>query len=424
MNMDEVIFEPCVFKGKINAPPSKSFAHRAIICAALSRGRCVISGISMSKDMEASLNFVKAIGAGYVLEGDKLEIFREGNLPEKTEVDCLESGSTLRFIIPIFGALGIECGFQGRSRLPKRPMNVYSECLPEHGAALSSSNLPLKITGRLRSGVYRVRGDVSSQFVSGLLFALPLLEGDSEIHVIGDFQSKSYVNITICVLKTFGIEITEEGGAYYIKGSQKYQPANYVTEGDWSQAAFFMTMGALSERPVTVSGLNMDSPQGDRKVLDIYRMIGADIKLYKGGFKIKRCRLDPVEVDAGDIPDAVPALAACLSMCSGQSRIINAARLRLKESDRLSAVSGALNALGGSVEETEDGLIINGIESFAGGSADACNDHRILMAVSSLMGVCKGKVTSSHPWCVNKSYPGFYKDYVKLGGSYVINLGE
>lgn len=419
--MNKVIFSKSKIGGEITVPPSKSFAHRSIICAALSGGNCKVFNFTTSKDMEATLNFVTAIGMGYEVQGNVLRIFKSRSMAQN--VNCMESGSTLRFVLPILGALGISTTLTGHGRLPERPMEVYSNLLPKFGVSMSSSNLPISIDGKLKSGVYEVPGNISSQFITGLLFALPLVDGNSEIHVIGDFQSKSYIDITLSVMKYYGVEILETNYGYKVKGNQQYKSVDYTVEGDWSQTAFFLTMGALSKDYLTIKGLNINSVQGDRKALELYKKIGADIVVGEN-IQIKKGEIRPFDVDAKDIPDVIPTLCACLALANGESLIYNAERLRIKESDRLLSTQKAINAIGGKVEILNDSLKIYGVKEFTSGKVDGYNDHRIVMTVASVMEAVKGDVEVSDPLSVNKSYPLFYEDFEKIGGvANVINMG-
>lgn len=423
--MEEVKFTRGVAGGRVEVPPSKSFAHRAILCAALSGGPCRISNFSMSRDMEATLHFVTALGGSYEVEGDLLTVSPVCPSAYPSEIDCVESGSTLRFIMPVLGALGVRAVLTGSGRLPGRPLGVYTELLPRHGMGLSASSLPLRVEGKLRGGLFELPGDVSSQFITGLLFALPLLEEDSEIRLTTALESAGYVEITLSVLRAFGIRVEPLDTGWRVPGRQRYRAADYRVEGDWSQAAFFLTMGALCPKPLEIAGLSRDSVQGDRAVLRVYEKMGAGIQWQGDLLRVSRGELLPVDVDARDIPDAVPTLAACLALCRGTSTVTGAARLRLKESDRLTAITRALNTLGARVEEREDGLVIHGVQALSGGRIDGCNDHRIVMAAASIMGACGEAVFVSDPWSIQKSYPNFYEDYRKLGGAAdVIHVGE
>ena len=276
--MDNVIIRPFKPSGEVFAPPSKSDAHRAIICAALSRGKCTVSPIALSNDIKATIQCVEALGAKTEINGSILTVDGTEMFKNKTAVlDCGESGSTLRFLIPVAAAGGAEATFVGSGRLPERPIGIYTELLPEKGVTCSAdSGLPLTIGGKLKSGVFRVAGNVSSQFITGLLFALPLLDGDSDIILTSPIQSAGYINMTIRTMSKFGIEVDMTDKGWHVRGKQHYIPTDYITDGDWSQAAFFLVAGAIGGE-VTVNNANIDSSQGDRKIAAVLREFGADV---------------------------------------------------------------------------------------------------------------------------------------------------
>lgn len=435
--MHKVRFSPAHFGGSVSIPPSKSFSHRALICAALAGGGCTVRNISDSKDMEATENFMKGIGVDAVRTAgenswDLMLCQRNEDIPPKAVIDCIESGSTLRFAIPIMAALGIETEFIGEGRLPLRPISIYSSLLPEHGTKMEGQGLPCRIKGKLKSGDYRVPGNISSQFISGLMFALPLLEGDSRIILTTELESESYLNITISVLKDFGIEIIRTEYGYSVKGNQRYIKRDYTVEGDWSQAAFFMNIGALSSGEVKVRGLAENSVQGDRKCIDIYKRLGVmsrfegdalvvwNPKAAEPHYGLRGC-----EVSVKDIPDMVPALAVLMSLAKGKSIIKDAERLRIKESDRLEAVTRLINSIGGNVTEKQDALEIEGVSSFVGGEAEGFGDHRILMAAATAAAASKGDIIVTDALSINKSYPDFYRDYNSIGGeAHVFHVGQ
>ena len=386
-------------KGIIKIPPSKSIAHRAIICAGLCRNdKSIIENISDSEDITATLNCMKALKAGI------------------ETLDCGESGSTLRFLIPIAAAVTGEAVFCGRGRLMERPLTPYIEELDKKGVKIVGTNSSLKLKGRLQPGKFTLSGDISSQFVSGLLFALPLLNGDSEIEIITPLQSAPYVDLTVDVMKKFGVSVKTEGcKKFYIKGGQNYKPCSFHVEGDYSQAAFFLVAGALGAKCECV-GLDKESLQGDKKIIDILERCGAKItETANGGITAAAEYLKPVTVDVSDIPDLVPPLAALFSFCNGVSHIENAGRLRYKESDRLSAVTQQLNAIGCDVFEGNDKLTIIGKKSITGGRAESQNDHRIAMAVAVASIKSKNPVFLWDYECVKKSYPGFWQDFLGEG---------
>ena len=426
-----VIISPGRLCGKVAIPPSKSAAHRAIIAAALSNGPCRITPIAASDDIIATSNAMAALGANIRTDGDALVVrglhdnaTATAAAAATTLVDCAESGSTLRFLIPIAAALGRNATFTGRGRLAERPMAEYLHCLAQHGVAFSSDRgLPLSISGQLQPGTYVLPGNISSQFITGLLFALPMLNGDSVIVLSSDLQSAGYVDLTIAVLADAGIRIDATANGWAIPGKQRYQARNYSVEGDWSQAAFFLAAATIGS-DISITGLKRDSKQGDRAAEDLFRQFGATITWDAAGALHARCnQARGIAIDAAQIPDLVPALAAAAALCPGQTRIFNAERLRAKESDRLAAMRKALGALGATISESVDGLIIDGVERLHGGNVDGANDHRIVMASAIAALRADSPVAISHPQSINKSYPDFFAHFRSIGGSANVNLG-
>jgi 3-phosphoshikimate 1-carboxyvinyltransferase len=402
-------------QGVITPPPSKSLSHRAAICSALAGEGSVIENFGLSEDIEATLSGVRALGLAETrLEGDVLLSGPTGaaGLPRDSDrvVDCGESGSTLRFLLPIAALDGRRTIFTGSDRLLQRPLDVYARIFDESGVSFIRERGRTIVHGALRSGSYTLAGDSSSQFVSGLLLALPLLDGDSELRLSTPLESRQYVNLTMDVMRRFGVEI-EEGDAFYLaRGGQRYRPACYRVEADYSQAAFFLAAAALG-LDVKVAGLNPESLQGDRAMLRILRDAGAEIVWEGGVAGVRAGRLSAVTVDAREIPDLVPPAAALCCFCEGTSRIVNAGRLRLKESDRLRALATELRKLGALVEETDDSLSITGASRLRGGSVDAWGDHRIAMSMAVAAIRCETPVSISGWRSVNKSYPGFWRDF-------------
>ncbi len=430
--------------GDVTLPPSKSAAHRALLCGALSRGSCVIENIDSSKDMEATLGAIRALGvradfdrAAKRVALDASQLGSPRLEAEKTDViDCLESGSTLRFLIPIAAALGGTRRFTGRGRLPQRPMGVYADLLPRHGVSfrrLKEAELPLEISGQLVPGVYSLPGNVSSQFVTGLLFALPLLSGDSEIVLTSPLESEGYVELTLGILKDFGVTAFRTDRGWRVPGNQRYKARSYRVEGDWSQAAFFLCMAAVSPTgaKVRLHGLDGDSRQGDKVCVEKFSQFGLQTAWENGVLTVWNPRADKAfgglcgqEIDVSQIPDMTPALAVCGALAEGETRLVNAGRLRLKESDRLAAMENALNALGGSVRSTPDSLILTGTPFLSGGTAQGCNDHRVVMALAAAALRCHGEVSVTDETSIEKSYPGFFEDYKQLGGTaHVVHVG-
>ena len=434
--MAQVIYGNQFQGGLVRIPPSKSAAHRQVLCAALSRGKCTLSHVDMSEDIQATVAAVEALGAKVSFDEAAATLTLDAaNLGrQNAAIDCRESGSTLRFLIPIAAALGVSARFVGRGRLPERPLGVYGELLPAHGVEFrSQGGLPLEISGKLKSGVYRMPGNVSSQFVTGLLFALPLLEGDSEIVLTSPLESKGYVALTLSILREYGVTAQETPQGWHIPGGQRYTPHNCQVEGDWSQAAFFLCMAALSPTgaPVAIQGLDAASLQGDKACVELFRQFGLPVSWEGGVLTARNPRarepfggLRGITIDAAQIPDMVPALSVCAALSQGETRILNAQRLRLKESDRLAAMAEAISGLGGRAQATADGLRIWGVPQLQGGVAQGKNDHRVVMSLAAAGLRCAGTLAVTDAQSIRKSYPGFFRDFTTLGGSaHVLDLG-
>jgi len=480
--------------GTVKIPPSKSLGHRALICAALAGGEAAGANVDdpgNSEDIRATrvgiaqiaavlaggdaADFVDGEAAGFTGgeaadEAEKIKSTKGTGSAEPAEervIDCAESGSTLRFLLPIAAAVGGDWLFAGRGRLPERPMEAYERLFPEHGVQMERGSEGIRISGKLRAGTYALSGDVSSQFVSGLLFALPLARGDSTIVLTSPLESADYVALTLEVLRAFGVQVYERGmreiesltdlrspasvwevqggitgetltanvlstyDLYEIPGGQNYRPTDYSVAGDWSQAAFFLCAGALG-RSVSVSGLREDSAQGDRRVTEILRRMGISVEWTQMEIATDEPQshfraISPdsgfhgTVIDARDIPDIVPPLAALACFAQGETRFEHAGRLRLKESDRLSALARELSGLGADAWEEGDTLVVRGAgdgkspygAGLPGGKADAHGDHRIAMAVAVAAIGCRGAVYLTGADSVRKSYPGFWQDFEK-----------
>ena len=401
--------------GVIQIPASKSQAHRMLICAALSRepSRLILDGFSA--DIEATMQCLEALGARCEETANGLSVTPVGVCPAQARLDVGESGSTLRFLLPVLGALGVQAEIRMHGRLPERPLSPLWEVLEAHGMRLQQDGTILHTDGQLIAGDYSLPGNVSSQFISGLLFALPLLGGNSTLTVTGALQSARYVSMTEQALAEAGILTKKDGPVWQIGGGQRYaSPAVQTVEGDWSNAAFFLCMGALSATGVTVTGLNSTSLQADRPITEILVRFGAELTVSEDAVTVRRGVLHGITLDAGPIPDLVPVVSCLAALCDGETRVENAARLRLKESDRLQTTAALLSALGGSVRELPDGLIISGRGCLSGGTADACGDHRIAMSAAMAACGCEGPVTVSGSECVAKSYPAFWEDFASL----------
>lgn len=384
---------------KIKVIQSKSDAHRAMICSALAENDCKVECSADSKDIRATKACIEALKAG------------------KEEMYCGESGSTLRFLLPVMGALGHTASFYPEGRLPERPLSPLYEELIAHGCSISpKGSVPLTIRGQLQPGIFTIPGNVSSQYISGLLFALPLLREESKIRICGKLESRAYVDMTIKVLSDFGIRIEETLNGFIVPGGQKYTASSdYQVEGDWSNGCFWLTAGALTEEGVSVTGLDPNSLQGDKEIVSLLKRFGAEVENSDGEIRVRRGKLKGVEIDASQIPDMVPVLAVLACGAEGTTEIKNAGRLRIKECDRLTAVTRELNALGGDVEELPEGLIIRGKGRLKGGKADSWNDHRIAMMCAIASVICDEKVELTGAKAVNKSYPEFFEVLKEAG---------
>ena len=393
---------PGPLSGAIAAIPSKSAAHRALICAALAEGETRIYCPALSKDIEATAACLSALGAGIDYREGSFFVSPIGTLRQGALLNCGESGSTLRFLLPVVCALGCEARIKMEGRLPQRPLSPLWEELERHGALLSRPEEDIiAVSGRLRPGEYRIRADVSSQFISGLLFALPLLEGDSSLELEGSIESIGYIHMTQRVLRLFALEPDFDGRCWKIgKDAAFRSPGELSVEGDWSNAAFWLAASALSGGGIEVSGLDASSAQGDRAVIEA----------------IARIRAGDAVIDAKDIPDLVPILAVVAAGSVGRTEFINAGRLRIKESDRIASVCRMIRALGGRCTELAEGLTVEGCGSLLGGVVDGENDHRIVMSAAVAAIVCKEPVTILGAGAAAKSYPRFFDDYRTLGG--------
>lgn len=430
---------PGTLAGEVRAPSSKSEAHRLLICAALAPGVTDIDCTTTSEDIEATVRCLEALGARVARTSRGFRVrpvpgtSASDNLPEARRgalLDCGESGSTLRFLLPVVAALGCEARLTGRGRLPQRPLSPLYEELVAHGSVLSpQGEMPLLVGGRLRAGSFSLPGDVSSQYVSGLLMAAPLLRAPVEVVVTEPVESRPYIDLTIRALERFGAEVSEsraESGGRPARAFVASAPAglsspgSVTVGGDWSNAAFWLAAGALAApgtAGVAVRGVDLASTQGDRQVLAALALLGARVLRGSDGAACAPDRLAGRVIDVESCPDLVPPLAAVAALAEGTTQITGAARLRLKESDRLETVSAAICALGGTARVTDDGLVIEGAGELAGGVVDAANDHRIAMMAAVLATRCAGPTTILGAECVNKSYPAFFEDFAALGGS-------
>lgn len=414
---------PAALKGSVEAPPSKSASHRAVICAALAKGETVLANISFSQDIEATLNCVQALGA-QVKRGDGwVKILGIRQVPAQAVLPCGESGSTLRFFIPIAGALGCKATFTGEGKLPSRPIAPLVEAMAPHGIVFDyQDTMPFSISGKMSGGEIRIAGDVSSQYLTGLLFAAPLMQEDSRILLTTRLASRPYVEMTLQMMGEFGIQIEPLPNGWRIPGGQAYQPKGYAVERDCSNAAFFLTAGAIGKEPVTVMGLNPNTAQGDREIIRLLERFGAKVQQEKGRVTVSPGKLKGIPIDAEEIPDLVPILCAAASYAEGTTEIFHVGRLRLKESDRLSAMADCLERLGGKAEVKEDSILITG-RPLHGGTVSGYNDHRIVMSMAVAALGASGSVTIQGAQAVRKSYPNFFEHYKMLGGNcHAVNM--
>ena len=417
--MKYVTINPGTLRGEVEIPPSKSISHRAIICAGLSNGVSTIENTGSSEDITATCAAMNSFGAeitkknnSFIIKGsDKINI-------NNSYIDCFESGSTLRFLIPVALTGGGKVTFTGRGKLVDRPLMPYYDIFDEQKIKYKNvgGKLPLTIDGKLKPGDIKVNGNISSQFISGLLFALPLVDGDSKITITTEMESKPYIDLTLDALKRFGISIENNGyKEFNISGNQEYKAADLKIEGDFSQAAFWLASGALGS-DVVCRGLNMDSHQGDKDILNVIERMGGNISIKDGRVKVCPSKTRGVIVDASQIPDLVPVITVLAALSRGTTKIINAARLRFKESDRLTSISCELNKIGADIKEQEDGLIIEGKDMLEGGRVDSWNDHRIAMAMAVASTRCKNQLVINNSDCIKKSYPEFWNHFRNLGG--------
>lgn len=418
-----MLITPHPLCGKIRAIPSKSDAHRAIICALLSRRRCRISPIILSDDISATIGAAKALGAECTIrETDsvaELIIDSSGALcTDSVTIDCCESGSTLRFMLPVAAALGASADFVGSGRLPQRPIGEFVPLFAEHSAVLSNDHLPLSLSGGLTAGEYKISGNVSSQYVTGLLLALPVLQGSSRITLTTPLQSRPYVDMTLDTMRRFGVTVKELPDGWVIPGGQQYRCDDYTIDGDWSQAAFFLAAGAIGG-DIEMAGLRPDSVQGDKEIFRLTQRFGGNIRFENGALRCSVGSLHGIEIDASQIPDLVPALAVTAAFAKGDTRILGAARLRFKESDRIQTVAAALRCFGVSVTENDDGMIIHGGAAISPRRPiDCAGDHRIAMAFSVMGAYADGASELIGHECVSKSYPAYFRDFTSLQKGY------
>ncbi len=406
---------PSKIGGEISAISSKSAAHRLLIASAFSKTTTKLHCKTVSEDIHATADCLRALGAEINYDNGVFDILPK----EKNKCGtllCNESGTTLRLLLPIASALGGEWIFDMRGRLPKRPLSPLKEELMAHGMSFEYVDAnKLKISGKLECGKYTISGDVSSQFISGLLYALTLLDGESTLEITGKLESAPYVNMTLDVLNSFGANIIQNGNVFDIHGADLTSKGEYIVEGDWSNSAFPLCAAAISKSTVTLKNLSTNTRQGDSQIVDILERFGATVTSSHDSVTVSGNDLLGTEINAADIPDLVPIIAVVASVAKGITKISGASRLRIKESDRLQTTYEMLTNLGADVKALDDGLIINGKPHLDGGAVLSYNDHRIAMSACIASLVCKDDVIINDAGAVKKSYPHFFDDMKKLG---------
>lgn len=431
--MDIEIYHSPILTGTIRAPPSKSYTHRAVIMGALAAGTSTIREPLLGDDTEASIKAMRALGAEISSEPDKITIkgIKKFRVPDEM-INAENSGTTIRFITALAAHVPGTIKLTGDSSLQKRPMEPLLDALSQLGVKCWSEKNdgtpPIVVQGgKLRGGHIKIPGNVSSQFISGLLISSPLAQSDVTIELTTDLKSTPYLAITSYMLEKFGIKhaYDSQHHMYRIPGRQTYQPLReFTVPGDYSSAAFFLVAGALLEGQISISNLNMDDPQGDKQILEILKEVGAKISLKpkEKTVIVSKGTLKPFEIDCSDIPDLVPILAVLASFIPGTSKLFNAAHLRLKESDRLHTITTELLKMGVDIQELSDALVIKGHLTHNSAVLETYNDHRIAMALTIAALPLKETSCIKNAECIRVSYPHFLEDLKKLGGNFqVIN---
>lgn len=419
----KILIRPKKLNGYIDVVPSKSYSHRAIIAASLANGTSKISNIIFSDDIKRTIDACKAFGAeiecydNYLIIKGSKEVLRKESV-----MNAGESGSTIRFMIPIMLTNPSEITFTGQNHLNKRPLDTFYELFDQDGIEYnhpSDSYMPLKTKGCLKGGVYEIRGDISSQFITGLLFALPLLKNDSCIKITTNLESKSYIDLTLDILKLFNIEIiNNDYKEFIIRGNQEYKACDYTVEGDFSQAAFFLVMGVLGN-DIKLGCMNLNSLQGDRKIIEDIKTLGGDIIVKDNYIKAINRELKGSTIDFSQSPDLGPILSVLASVSKGNSKFINASRLRIKECDRITCVKEELNKMGAIVSESQDEMYFIGVDKLEGSeNLNSHNDHRIAMSLAVASTISSSPLIIENAECVKKSYPHFWDDFKKIGGDF------
>lgn len=385
------VFYPSEINGVTDGVSSKSYAHRALILSHFSKTKVIIN--QTNDDIEATKNCLLSIADGKLF--------------------CGESGSTLRFMLPLLAAVGGDYEFTGKGRLMARPNEELYKVLKEHGVKVVFDGEKIKLKGKLSGNEFKIRGDISSQYVSGLLMALPLI-GGGKIQLTTPLLSKNYVDITLSVMQSFGVKIKRDENSFTVNSAKYKREKEYIVPADWSSAAFPLSLGAIGGI-VTVKGLDVNDVQGDKCIIDVLNEAGAKVTVKENSVTVKKDRLNAFCFDAGNFPDTVPVLSSIAANCNGVSKIENIERLRLKESDRVKSVLDMVNSIGGNAYEKDGSLYIKG-GKILGGKVNSYSDHRIAMSAGIMATNSENPIEIDDALCVNKSYPSFYEDYKKLGG--------
>ena len=422
----KVKIKPKKLGGTIPIPPSKSYSHRAIIAAALATSNkdkevSRIDNLKYSVDITTTTEIMENWGANIEI-GEDFEIIK-GNSgivnPKDEYTQCNESGSTIRFLIPIGLSNNNKIVFDGKGKLVERPLDSYYKIFDEQGIKYSNNNgwLPLNVDGQLKPGKYEIEGNISSQYITELLYALPLLNGDSELKINKTLESKGYIDLTLEILEMSGIKVVNNNyKSFFIKGNQKYNPFDYVIEGDYSQVAFWIVAGILGSE-IKCLHVKKESLQGDREIIEIVQRMGGNVEIFDDYIIVKPSQTYGTVIDISQCPDIGPILTVLAALSKGETKIINAERLRIKESDRITSIKTELNKLGANVEEVGDSLVINGVERLTGSTElSAWNDHRIAMSLAIASIKCDGEIVIDEAESVKKSYPHFWEDFKKMGG--------
>ena len=422
----KVCLKKSEISGAVTPPASKSMAHRALICAALASGESVLKGVSISKDILATIGGLRQIGAKIQIDGDTVQVIGTGNTinSPKNIIDCNESGSTLRFFIPLFSMCNSKVEFTGASTLLSRPQGVYQTLFDANHVEFIQDVDKICVNGALDAGNYTMRGDVSSQFITGLLYALALCGDDSTIQITEPFESRSYVELTIEAMADFGVEVLwEDQNTLSIKGGQKFTAQNYRVEADWSQTAFWAVLGAVKGH-LTIKGVRQESKQGDKVILDILKRCGANFVIEKDSISFQSASLKAVEIDLADCPDLGPILMVLALFCQGETIIRNAGRLRVKESDRIAAMQAECAKMGGTIQCVEDTLYIKNTNIVGVDTLESHNDHRIVMSMCVAALCSDNQITMENAQAVQKSYPKFFEDLEEIGGKLSCDYAE